>query len=72
MNNWTTEWPTEEGMYWAYGCLWGDERPRLCHCEVHKGSGDNSIYVCKGHFLFKRDTTGAVKWQKITPPELPA
>jgi len=69
---WTPDWPTEAGMYWLWGRVWGDKEPRLYHTEVNVNNSGHPIYVCKGHFLFKGDAKGEVRWLKINPPKTPA
>lgn len=69
-NEWTTEWPQEEGRYWLYGRVWGDEEPCLYYAEVKK-IANGFMTTCSGHFLFKGDCDDQPQFQRIKLPELP-
>ena len=70
--NWKTERPTEEGLYWFYGLLYGktalheDDKPELSLVSAHEGR--NSLtFVSGSSFLY--DELGL--WQECVTPDLP-
>jgi len=62
---WTNEWPTSEGWYWAYGTSYGDTTMKLSIVKVvPKGN------VIRGsEFLYRREHE--LVFQRIELPELP-
>ena len=69
MSNWTSEWPTEAGMYWVHGRVWSSEIPQTYHVTVYTG-GAAPVYICRGAFLYKGDCEDT-QWQKAVPPSPP-
>ncbi|MFA5419830.1 MAG: hypothetical protein WC341_15360 [Bacteroidales bacterium] len=77
MSQWTTEWPTKEGLYWFYG--WVDEfcrkseGPRLDVVKVLEcGPPDKRwpAYACNGASMWKKDG-GIGYFRTIDLPDLP-
>jgi hypothetical protein len=67
---WTSEWPTEEGWYWAYG-VWWDLSERLELEPVHVWVTKHTVaYVAKGTFIYPSEEHKLL-WQRIPKPELP-
>jgi len=68
---WTTEWPTEPGVYWFYGwCVSYRRVPANFYCvEVWK-EGNSIGYEACGHSLYKSEGAEGV-WQPVQFPEPP-
>jgi len=75
MSEWTTEFPTEEGLYWFYGYRYGKiscgstNEPELSKVDVHVVK-NGFMYIADGQFMYEGDVEQP-HFQKITPPELP-
>jgi len=72
-NQWTSEWPTEPGMYWFYGWpfLQGEptDEPEWVSVEVFFDGGGKSVWVGGGHFMFKSENRGL--WTPAILPDAP-
>lgn len=71
--NWTSEWPTEPGHYWFYGCRYaGRARPgRPYYVTVLERQTLGSVYyITCGDYLSKAGGAEGV-WQPVQFPELP-
>jgi len=72
MYEWTTEWPTEPGMYWFYGYRYGkdnDEKPEMQLLEVSK-IANGFMYIAEGNFMYKSEVEEA-HFQKAILPKAP-
>jgi len=80
-SEWTTEWPTEPGLYWFYGWCFGEiikfstkNKPPELHYVSVRLTGmppkQSPMYVTNGHFLYKQEGAEG-KWLKVELPELP-
>jgi len=71
-NKWSTEWPTEVGLYWFYGELY---RPLSCRPKPElelvsaRKISNGYMYVANGQFVGQEGMQGL--WQKAQLPELP-
>ena len=70
---WIKDWPTEEGLYWLYGDIFGMGEKEL-HFVKAFSSGrplvPSIVYISEGHFLYMSETKDSL-WQKCVPPEIP-
>ncbi len=74
--DWTTEWPTEEGLYWFYGYTtkWeakpeADEPRRLLSVRAVDDGKGNIHTMGAAEFIFKTEATG--HWVRAWVPDLP-
>ena len=63
VNDWTAEWPEEEGYFWFFGWCWGvDGEPEMHFVENRKIS-NGFTRITNGYFMWKRE--GAIGlWTK--------
>lgn len=65
--NWTTEWPTEIGLYWFYGVRYKDsedQTPKWYAVKVEK-----HFTLCEGKFMYQCET-GIGMFAKIDETKL--
>lgn len=65
---WTSQWPTEPGMYWFYGQRYGIGEARLSLVEA-SCSMTGMNYMCRGGFFTPKEATGV--FAPIALPTLP-
>jgi hypothetical protein len=69
--DWSAQWPTEPGRYWAYGYAFGPARegskPRLDLCEVVKLSGKSPTYIVRGNFAYPGSAGPTVFTPAVVP-----
>jgi len=57
---WTSEWPTEPGLYWFYGYYYGDLTidglPKLGLVTVVETSQGQTIRLVEGKFMYTEDS----------------
>lgn len=76
VGEWTTEWPTEEGLYWFYGWMFGrrlEKSPKLDIIKtIRLGSAEKGsmTYISNGSFVYESEG-GEGYFQKMTQPVLP-
>ena len=70
-NEWVTEWPMKEGIYWFYGYRYSlrTTPPELFLGRVRKIS-NGFIHSIEGHLVFETDGTFGL-WKKANLPKLP-
>ena len=72
MSAWTTQWPTEPGLYWMYSRRFAvDKKPTLIFVRVQPWGSSTPTYVAEGTFLYESETPEGALWQPIIAPELP-
>lgn len=61
MNEWITEFPTEEGWWWFWGHRYGLDgggklhaKPELCAVQVSK-TANGYLYIADGQFMFESE-----------------
>lgn len=62
--------PNIEGRFWLYGCVWGDDKPKLYIIEAMKVS-NGFLHSLKGDFLFDADIAGFFFITELRDPKLP-
>jgi hypothetical protein len=71
-DGWTTEWPTERGLYLFYGNHKG-EAPKFKLCEVWvNDEGEVNGRVADGQFLYESEQVGVFRPFDEKPPDLKA
>ena len=73
-NEWTTEWPTEPGMYWLYGWTFttGYTKPPSFHyVQVRMSGNSRAMYITEGNFMWNNGRDGMGIWQPVSFPDVP-
>ena len=67
---WTTEWPTQEGLYWFYGYrfCYREQPPNLWLVRVRTGN-NCVVYASEGAFIFIQEAEGV--WAPVIIPDVP-
>ena len=75
MEKWSSEWPTQKGMYWFYGYRYGKffgnqkNDPELLLLTVRKIS-NGFMYTADGQFVYESEVEEPY-FQKAILPEIP-
>lgn len=67
MSCWTDAWPTEDGLYWAYGKLHGHGKAKLHRVEVTL----NGVPFLIGFGRIHRSENHQLQFQRIPEPKVP-
>ncbi len=74
MNAWTSDIPTEPGMYWFYGNAYqpvlGDDI-ELHFLRVRRTGDGSPVYIMEGNFWYPKTKWVKGQFAKIEEPELP-
>jgi len=73
-NQWTSEWPTEPGMYWFYGWAFLNKpRPvgeaKMVLARMVLGQNGAPVYVSRGRFMYDEECIGL--WTPAILPDAP-
>ena len=75
IEDWSTEFPKEEGEYWFYGYRYGkiscgrEEEPELMFVEVRKTS-NGFLFIAAGQMMWESEVEEP-HFMKVDLPELP-
>ena len=70
---WSTDFPTEEGLFWFYGYRWGkisvgqEQKPTLTMVSVKLNAHKQPMYIADGGFMHESE----VECPHFTPVNLP-
>jgi len=74
-DDWTTEFPKEEGHFWFYGYRYGkvscvqSQKPELLFVKVRKIS-NGYMHITEGHCMWENEVEDA-HFQRVKLPKLP-
>lgn len=71
VTQWSSRWPTVDGVYWFYGYPWGyrESKPDLLCVQVHRVS-NGFLYATEGYMLTRSDGATGL-WSVAQLPAVP-